>query len=357
LRNEGLGEVKHILHTGQSCCYDGKGLEKPCVGSGQDGEYRVGQPWPEKRFAVRGEVVRDALTGLVWTRNANIAGFPVSWPEALAQIALLNEDGYGGFQDWRLPNRRELRSLMGYQARKPALPVGHPFDNVFLGWYWTSTSTAMNPAYAWYVHLEGARMFYGRKDQEYLFWPVRGRGNGLLPLTGADRCFDVSGAERVCRESGQDGDMRTGASWPQPRFVAHAAVVVDRLTDLAWAGVANVTGQAVSWERALQTIRILNRDGYGGITSWRLPNINELESLVDCRYHSPALSAGHPFVETQEAYWSSTTSFFEPEWAWVLYLHKGACGVGYKPDKTFHVWPVTLLAPCTTPGCERSVGG
>ncbi|HHD64762.1 MAG TPA: DUF1566 domain-containing protein, partial [Desulfobulbaceae bacterium] len=43
----------------------------------------------------------------------------------------------------------------------------------------------------------------------------------------------------------------------------------------------------------------------------------------------------------QEGYWSSTTSFFETDWAWVLYMKKGACGVGYKPDATFHVWPVT----------------
>jgi len=45
-------------------------------------------------------------------------------------------------------------------------------------------------------------------------------------------------------------------------------------------------------------------------------------------------------VSLREGYWSSTTSFFETDWAWVLYLEKGACGVGHKPGKTFHVWPV-----------------
>lgn len=335
--------MKHILQTGQSRCYDSRGLEIPCAGSGQDGEYRLGEPWPEERFVVQGDVVHDALTDLIWARDANIAGFPVSWPEALAQVTLLNKDSYAGFDDWRLPNRRELRSLMSYQARKPSLPEGHPFQNVFLGWYWTSTSSAMNPAYAWYVHLEGARMFYGRKDQDYLFWPVRGEGNGLLPVTGADRCFDVSGTEMACSGSGQDGETQEGSSWPQPRFSVHEAVVIDRLTDLVWARVANVTGETVTWEQALQAVQLLNRDGHAGIAHWRLPNINELESLVDCRFHSPALSIGHPFEQVQEAYWSSTTSFFETDWAWVLYMHKGACGVGHKPGKTFHVWPVALL--------------
>jgi hypothetical protein len=335
--------MRHLLQTGQRGCYNSNGLEVPCAGSGQDGEYRIGEPWPENRFEVQGEVVRDNLTGLQWTGDANIGGFPVSWQEALDQIKVLNKDGYGGFRDWRLPDRREFRSLMSYQTRKPSLPVDHPFQNVFLGWYWTSTSAAIHPDYAWSVHLEGARMFYGQKDQYYLFWPVRGTGNGLLPATGADRCLDESGQEIPCSESGQDGEVQSGAPWPQPRFVAKGALVSDKLTDLIWAKGANVTQQAVTWDEALQAIRELNRDGYGGVSNWRLPNINELESLVDCRSHSPALSVGHPFEETQEGYWSSTTSFFETDWAWVLYLHKGACGVGYKPGKTFHVWPVTSL--------------
>lgn len=336
--------MRHVWQTGQVQCYDSSGREVSCDGSGQDGEYRQGEPWPEDRFAVHGEVVRDELTGLFWSLNANIGGFPLSWQDALAQIQLLNRDGYGDFVDWRLPNRRELRSLMSYQTRNPCLPDGHPFLNVYLNWYWTSTSAAIHPAYAWYVHLEGARMFYGGKDQYSLFWPVRGSGNGLLSSTGADRCLGKQGDEIPCPGTGQDGELQVGVSWPQPRFVFNDGLVKDKLTDLVWARRANATGEAVTWEQALQSIRELNhRKGFGGAANWRLPNINELESLVDCRFHSPSLPAGHPFTETQEGYWSSTTSFFETDWAWVLYLHKGACGVGHKPGKTFHVWPVTTL--------------
>jgi hypothetical protein len=77
---------------------------------------------------------------------------------------------------------------------------------------------------------------------------------------------------------------------------------------------------------------------------WRLPNINELESLVDCDMHSPALQSGHPFECIQEAYWSSTTSMFEPDWAWALYLTKGAIGVGQKRGPHFSVWAVCDIA-------------
>jgi len=88
----------------------------------------------------------------------------------------------------------------------------------------------------------------------------------------------------------------------------------------------------------------LNEDGYGGLNDRRLPNRWELRSLMGYQARKPALPAGHPFEQVQEAYWASTTSFCETDWARVLYLHKGACGVGYKPEKAFHVWPVTSLA-------------
>jgi hypothetical protein len=43
----------------------------------------------------------------------------------------------------------------------------------------------------------------------------------------------------------------------------------------------------------------------------------------------------------EEAYWSSTTSAFEPDWCMALYMHKGAVGVGQKKDENFSVWAVS----------------
>ena len=252
----------------------------------------------------------------------------------------MNRERYAGRDDWRLPNRNELRSLMSYQARKPALAEGHPFVNVFLGWYWTSTTAAISPAYAWAVHLEGARMFYGRKDQEYLCWPVCGAGNGLLPRTGQRRCIDAGGVVIDCRGMGQDGELQTGAPWPEPRFTVTGEVVRDRLTGLAWARRADPGGEPVAWQEALDRVSAWNDEHGTAQLVWRLPTINELASLVDCDAHSPALPAGHPFIGLQDGYWSATTSFFECDWAWVLYLDKGACGVGHKPGRTFFLWPV-----------------
>ncbi len=318
-----------FLQTGQTSCSDTGGRAVDCHGSGQDAEFATGIPWPTPRFEIEGETVEDQLTGLVWTIDANPAEFPLDWQAANDFISGINRRQLHGFHDWRLPNRRELRSLIGHETRNPALPGGHPFKNVFPGWYWTSTAAAIDPAYAWYIHMEGGRSFYGAKSQYYLVWPVRGEGNRVLPATG------------------QSGDSPYGKTWPEPRFeiVGGNDIVFDRLTGLRWLRTANLTGEPVLWEEALAAVKkpVVRQERQTAVSepgSWRLPNINELESLVDMSRHDPALPAGHPFVGCKEVCWSSTTSMFEPNWAWALYLHKGAIGVGRKDFARFHVWAV-----------------
>jgi hypothetical protein len=270
-------------------------------------------PWPSARFRAGGETALDLLTGLTWPLDANPAEFPLDWQAALNFIDLMNRKKAHGFGDWRLPNRRELRSLISHQTKNPPLPEGHPFTNVFPGWYWTSTTAAVNPDFAWYVHLGGGRAFYGAKSQYYLLWPVRGEGNEAV------RC-----------------------AWPEPRFEIDedGATATDRLTNLRWRISADLTREPVVWEDALRAAWKFNEEDAGG-RAWRLPNINELESLVDLSRHNPALPPDHPFTGCREVYWSSTTSMYEPDWAWALYMDKGAVGVGRKEYARFHVWAVS----------------
>jgi hypothetical protein len=75
-----------------------------------------------------------------------------------------------------------------------------------------------------------------------------------------------------------------------------------------------------NWQNALNYVQCLNTNGYLGYSDWRLPNINELYSLVDRSNSSPALpGGGYPFanVLTNNWYhWSSTTAAFYTSWAW-----------------------------------------
>lgn len=301
---------------------------------------RKGPLTQPKRFQASQGVVRDRVTGLVWLQELSLNPWPRFWGEALEFIAELNARLHLGFGDWRLPNRRELMSLMDYTQAKPALPAGHPFLGLELAWYWSSTSFAGDPAYAWYVHTEGGRLFYGDKGRSYLLWPVRGSSE-VLAATGQVRCYGANGAALPCAGSGQDGALRLGRPWPQPRFQAQGQTVSDRLSGLVWARAADLGPGPVSWFEASEVIGRLNELRLGGLSNWRLPNIEDLELLVDASAHHPALPAGHPFVGVAGQYWSATTSGFDPEWAMALYLDKGGVGVGMKKDAHYCVWAVS----------------
>ena len=80
-----------ILSTGQTRCYSPDGELMPCAGSGQDGEYRSGEPSPRPRFDLEGDIVTDLWTGLGWSRNANLTGAPVRWAAALHAVGVVHK--------------------------------------------------------------------------------------------------------------------------------------------------------------------------------------------------------------------------------------------------------------------------
>jgi hypothetical protein len=172
-----------------------------------------------------------------------------------------------------------------------------------------------------------------------MVWPVRGPAAHRLPVTGQRSCYDARGAPVDCDGCGQDGAIQAGQPWPEARFRIGAHEVFDRLTGLCWQRCADLADGDVAWEAALASIGALNAGS--DHNSWRLPNINELETLVDCSRCRPALAVVEPvFERLGSVYWSSTTSMYEPDWAWALYLDKGAVGVGQKQQARFSVWAV-----------------
>jgi len=307
-----------VHRTGQEACHDRWGRELPCRGSGQDGEFRPGAAWPRQRFLVQGGAVLDALTGLTWTRDADPAGFPQARAEALAFLDGLNAANHLGFSDWRLPNRRELLSLAAFNAARPCLPPGHPFERAVSNWYWSATPAAGRPGYFWSLELLGGRLFFSREDEYRLVWPVRGRSATLAsPAAGPG----------------------TGAAWPEPRFaLLHEEAVRDALTGLVWA--RRMLPGPLAWPLALAAPHAASDRVLAGRTGWRLLTILELESLVDAGSQTPALTPGHPFLDLADTIWSSTNSALDPSWSMCLYLDKGAVGVAHKPSAACAVWIV-----------------
>ena len=118
-----------------------------------------------------GEAVLDKETGLVWAKNANAGGIKTWFPamEYCLNLSIANRKG------WRLPTVEELASLIDTTQTSPALPSGHPFDNVRSYLYWSSTTVVGDSYCAWSVHmLDGhASLNIKNSDINYM-WPVRG---------------------------------------------------------------------------------------------------------------------------------------------------------------------------------------
>jgi hypothetical protein len=123
-------------------------------------------------------VIKDQMTGLTWTTNANLTSTAELWANALTYILGTVDAATkpGGYTDWRLPNINELASLVNYGQANPATWLGtQGFTNVQAPYYWSSTTYAPSTTYAWYIHMgDGYVDFNLKTSYGYYVWPVRG---------------------------------------------------------------------------------------------------------------------------------------------------------------------------------------
>lgn len=179
-----------------------------------------------------GGTITDAATGLMWARDDNGAG--VTWEQALAWVEQQNAANYLGYSDWRLPNAKELQSLVDY-TRAPDTTGSAAIDSLFnataitneagqadYGFYWSSTT---------FLRADGSAT-----DAAYVAF---GRGLGSMDGT---RVIDVHGAG-CQRADPKDGDPAEYPSWghgPQGdvrRVFNHVRLVRDADTVTTCAGL------------------------------------------------------------------------------------------------------------------------
>lgn len=168
-----------LPETGQTVCFNQLGTVIPCLNTGQDGDLRRGVAWPAPRFTDNANgTVTDNLTGLIWLKNTNCFG-PRTWNQALSdsnglvsgQCSLTDGSLAGA---WRLPNRKELESVLDLGRFNPALPSGHPFSGVQLNTYWSSTTSESDTGSAWVVFMDNGDVGDDAKTLTSFVWPVKG---------------------------------------------------------------------------------------------------------------------------------------------------------------------------------------
>ncbi len=243
-----------------------------------------------------GDTITDASTGLVWQRCAFGQGWSGSTCSGTAFTSAWAAAVTGAPSGWRLPNVKELESIVERQCAAPAMNTA-AFPAAPSVNFWSSTP-------GWAVSFNDGSVLSGQ---------AAGSGMAVRYVQGGNAfaAFDAGpGAATNC-----------SPNVPQDRSAAQLVVnaddtVTDQSTGLTWRRCAEgmtyaggrcssvSTFNTYSWQQALAV------PAQSGNTGWRVPNVKELESLVDRSCANPAVSGGRFPDQPAVDFWSST-----PGWA------------------------------------------
>ena len=252
---------------------------------GEDSDYSINLPSYTKLdengdvlavSAVTWTMVRDNITGLIWEVKTDDATIhdkdnTYNWSDAdNVFIDQLNTDTYGGFSDWRLPTVQEI-FFISYKRAQDAVNLSAQYFPNTQAQYWTADALGAD---AWCVlPQEGSVGQYAQTDSYF----VRG--------------------------------VRRGQPEPAVRFVDNLdSTVSDMSTGLMWEVKTDDGGPRdkddfYAITDALDYCENLSLAGYD---DWRMPNLNELYSLVDNSVINPTIDTAF-FPHTQSSYyWAST---------------------------------------------------
>lgn len=109
--------------------------------------------------------ILDLKTNLLWQQEGPKK--EMTWQEAKEYCKSLS---LGGYTDWRLPNKKELSSLINKRHKPTIHPVFQCYDD---GWYWSSTSFAGFPVYAWFIYFSVGHVSFGGKGSQCYVFAVR----------------------------------------------------------------------------------------------------------------------------------------------------------------------------------------
>jgi hypothetical protein len=303
--------------TGQDPVY-GRDATDPSGKDGRAGFSFVkigddGEALPRRALSWR--CVLDNVTGLMWEvktadgslfdyRNRYTNVGDGSSGDASGYVATVNSVGLCGANDWRLPSRGELESLLDYShASFSPMVDADWFPNTLGALHWTSTSSEVNGGAADY------------------WWSV-----------------DFFAGATMWRNGAYDSDpvrlVRGGVPAPAKRWRIHGAAgdeVLDKQTRLIWRRCAEGrtwTGTTCSGSgsvfltgtgaiaHALEERRLTGQP-------WRAPNIKELSTLVDTDVNFPAIDpSAFPAFES-DLYHTGTFWTQNPVYSWRVSFARG----------------------------------
>jgi hypothetical protein len=133
---------------------------------------------PDSRLTDNGNnTITDTKTGLMWKKcEEGVSGngcetgtaATFSWQTALRQPGVVNNGGgFAGYGDWRLPNIKELGSIVERKCSVPAINMTRFPNTPSNSVVWSGSPYAYNSDYAWYVNFASGNSFYVNRNYNY----------------------------------------------------------------------------------------------------------------------------------------------------------------------------------------------
>ena len=252
--SDGLSVNNYLMiASGQTKLYNADGDEVTGLSEGdafygQDANYLKGEPMS---YSDSGDgTIIDDSTGLMWQQIPTSEDF--SWQDAVDYCENLE---FAGYDDWRMPSCKELYSISDFG----------------LGWPYLNTT---------YFTLASGEV---TKDEQY--WTsdyyvgvtVEGGSNaafGVNHVTGHIKAYSANASGPV---GGKYVRAVRGDDYGVNKYIDNGdGTITDNATDLMWTQSDN--GEGLDWENALAYTESSDGAGY---LEWRLPNVKELQGIVD----------------------------------------------------------------------------
>jgi len=290
-----------IPDTGQTECFNAQSpISCPSeTGAfyGQDAQFSIspqtfvkldlnGNTLPDN--AANWSIVIDQTTGLMWevkTDDNSIHDKDNKYNFYYLDekfINRLNQNNFGGFSDWRIPEIAELNTLTNIKQDRPSINSKY-FPNTNANDYWTATPHVNDTSQGWCVSFFHGNDTVQSRQSEFYVRAVRGS-----VFVDPNRFHD--------NDDGTITDTDTGLMWQKN-------TTLDK-----------------NWENALDTCHKLELAGY---TDWRLPGKEVLRSIVDYSQYAASLNKQFFPQSVSTAYWTSTTDQQQPDHAWCIHFQYG----------------------------------
>ncbi len=303
-----------VVKTGQVISYDNDGNVVTDGSIKDDGYYQLGA---EHKYSRSGNIVLDSTTGLEWQDDVD----PVEkfW---LTIDNYNNHDYYNTDGDtaatycqnlqvpgdpfphpgWRLPTIGQLLTLVDLSQAYPAST--HIFSHdPGVSWYWSYDTYAYDIKNAWILKI----------------------ANGLLTNhdqgKNSNATFKMPASVRCVRARWQTLIDMTWSNY----------IVIDKVTGLQWQDNTDIAFYPLGdWEEAINFCE--NTLNLGGYTDWRMPNRNELLSIVDYGNFNPSINSVFVYTPARD-FWSSSTYVEYKNRAWYVDFKYGKSYSIEKSDK------------------------